>query len=628
MESSKPPSTASDQPKDAPAKPSTHEGAAAAKGKAGTADTKAAPRKSNGAAPKGGGNRNRKDADAAKPIVNPNSTEADPELVALDRAERVLFPQALRGIRPTFSFETDGDWAAINRPSSEAKPPEDAWYRELVLPQIYPNIDGRILTYLEFYRSSAEGKAILRAWTKKRGKYEAAIVSTLTKNGVPRELLWQCLAESALNPTIRSPAGAAGLWQFMPETAKMYGLIVDRWLDERLDPERATAAAAKMMSDLFERMGNWELALAAYNMGEAGLLRAIRKYNTNDFWTLSRYEAGLPWETALYVPRIVAITIAMSNPRTFGIDDIVPDEPVAVDTVLLSAGQPLSAVARAAGIAESELAELNPQLLAGRLPPALGKERGTVRVYVPRGRGEQVRNRLSRGSGPEPDLESYAMKRGETLDSVALVRGTSVETLRSINGIANGESMEPGTIILVPRTGSASLDPSGAEDERVAVVPPDVKVPKDQRRVFYRVGPGDTLSSIAEAFSVTRAELLELNSLDPSAKLQPSLLLQISLPKDAKPKGVVYREEKDFRVFVAGSPAFLDYFETQRGNERVVVQARPKDTLATIGARHGLSVGMMERINRRSRRDPLTPGDYVVVYVRRSGAQDRVGVAQ
>jgi membrane-bound lytic murein transglycosylase D len=560
--------------------------------------------------------------------VNTNSTDTDPELLALDRAERVLFPQALRGIRPTFSFETDGDWAAINRPASAAKVPEDAWYRELVLPQLYPNIDGRILTYLEFYRSQPEGKAILRAWSKKRGKYEAAIVSTLTKNGVPRELMWQCLAESALNPTIRSPAGAVGLWQFMPETARMYGLIVDRWLDERLDPERATAAAAKMMSDLFERMGNWELALAAYNMGEAGLLRAIKKYNTNDFWTLSRYEAGLPWETALYVPRIVAITIAMNNPRAFGIDDVVVDEPVAVDTVMLSAGQPLSAVARAAGITESELSELNPQLLAGRLPPSLGKEHSTVRVYVPRGRGEQVRNRLSRISGPEPDLESYSLKRGETLDSLALARGTTIDTLRSINGIGNGESLEPGTILLVPRTGSSPLDSAGAEDDRVAVVPPDVKVPSEQRRVFYRVAPGDTLSSIAEAFSVTRAELLEYNSIDPSAKLQSSLLLQILLPKDARPKGVVYREEKDFRIFVAGSSEFLEYFENQRGNERVVVQARPKDTLASIGSRHGLSVGMMERINRRSRRDPLAPGESVVVYVRRSGAQERVGSAQ
>jgi membrane-bound lytic murein transglycosylase D len=551
--------------------------------------------------------------------------------MALGRAERALFPQALRGLRPQFSFDTDGDWAQPGtwQPVVKAKDePSPSWYRELSLPQIYPNVDGRILTYLEFYRSQPDGKSILRAWAKKRGRYETTLVSTLTKAGLPQDIVWQSLVESAHNPTIKSPAGAAGLWQFMPETARMYGLTVDRWMDERLDPERATEAAAKMMRDLYQRFGNWELALSAYNMGEAGLLRAIRKYNTNDFWTLSRYEAGLPWETALYVPRIIAITIAMNNPRAFGLDDVIVDEPILLDTVVLSAGQPLSAVAKAASITDEQLVQLNPQLLLGRLPPKVGSANTGVRIYVPRGKGELLRNRLARTLGPEPDLESYAVKRGESVESIALRRGVSVDVVKSINRIAEGENLESGTVLLLPRASSGNLEQESVEEERIAVVPPDVPVSADLRRVFYRVSEGDTLSSIADAFSVTRAELLEANSLDPSARLQQSMLLQILLPKESKPSAIHYYEEQAMRVLVAGSDPFLDYFEGLRGNERLVVQAKAKDTLASIGARHGVSVGMMERINRRSRRDGLAPGESVVVYVRRTGGQERVGSAQ
>ena len=560
-----------------------------------------------------------------------NSTHCDPELLALERAERELFPQALRGIRPTFAFDSDGDWAWSGSSGDDSRTTnrvENAWYRDLILPQIFPNVDGRILTYLEFYRSQPEGRTILRTWAKKRGKYESTIVSALTKAGVPRDLVWQSLVESAHNPTIKSPAGAVGLWQFMPETARLYGLTVDRWLDERLDPERATEAAARMMSDQYQRFGNWELALAAYNMGEAGLVRAIRKYNTNDFWTLSRYEAGLPWETALYVPRIIAITIAMNNPKAFGIDDVPPDESVALEAVVLAAGMPLSTIARAAGISEEQIAQYNPQLLAGRLPPAVGAGRTLVRVYVPRGLGESLRNRLSRLLGPEPDLEGYALKRGESLDAVASRLGVSLELLKSVNRIAEGEAIEPGTVLLVPRAAAIGGDSNGADVVRVAVVPPDVRLSGELRRVFYRVSPGDTLSRVAESFGVSRVELLETNSLDPSARLQPDMLLQILISKEFAPKNVKFLEEKECRVLVAGSNAFFDYFEEQRGNERIVVQAREKDTLASIGARHGISVGTMERINRRSRRDVLTPGEPVVVYVRRASAPERVGVAK
>ncbi|HEY5956663.1 MAG TPA: lytic transglycosylase domain-containing protein, partial [Polyangiaceae bacterium] len=312
-----------------------------------------------------------------------NDTASDPELRALGKAEKALFPWALRGVRSSFSF--DDSPLQFQSDAQQELGPGSAWVKDLRLPATFPNVDGRILTYLDFYRVTPEGKAILRGWAKKRGRYEALITSILAKAGVPTDLVWQSLVESGHNPTIRSPAGAAGLWQFMAETARMYGLTVDRWVDERLDPERSTQAAARVMGDLYQRFGNWELALAAYNMGDAGLMRAIRKYNTNDFWVLSRYEAGLPMETALYVPRIIALTIAMQNPKTFGIDEIEPDPACEFEPATVPSGQLLSGIARCLGVTDEALVRLNPQLLAQRTPPSAGSDKVTARVLVPLG---------------------------------------------------------------------------------------------------------------------------------------------------------------------------------------------------------------------------------------------------
>src|SRR5262249_49570704 len=147
----------------------------------------------------------------------------------------------------------------------------------------------------------------------------------------------------------------------MPDAGRTYGLTIDRWVDERLDPERATEAAARYLADLYRRFGSWELAMAAYNMGYAGLNRAIRKFSSNDFWELARYEAGLPWETTLYVPKIVATAIMMNNPTAFGIADIAPEPPQNFDTVLVGPGTPLEAVASAAGVTVETIEALNPQ---------------------------------------------------------------------------------------------------------------------------------------------------------------------------------------------------------------------------------------------------------------------------
>lgn len=557
----------------------------------------------------------------------------DPELRSLRAAERVLFPRPLTGVEPGWSWDLPEAVAKVGpevitqgapslRPSGARREavegaPDAIWLKSLSMPSLPIVLDEFVIKYLRFYRDSPSGKAIARVWTKKSGRYAAAMRSELSRAGVPTELVWLSMIESGHNPTIVSPAGAAGLWQFMPDAGRTYGLTVDRWVDERLDPERSTQAASRYLSDLYRRFGSWELAIASYNMGYGGLARSIRKFNSNDFWELVRYEAGVPWETTLYVPKIFALSIVMNNKKAFGLDTVESDPPESFDVVQVGPSVPLADIARAAGVSEAEINSLNPAYLAGRTPPAApGSSKPSWRVHVPPGKGIQCTAALARTASDEDPLQTYVTKFGETVESIANAHGVSEARLRAINHVEPKEQLAAGTVLLVPRTPRAAATPPNDE---VVVVPPREFAYADRSRLFYRVLSGDTLSRVANAFGVSVADIGLWNALDENARLQSGMALQLFVDKR---KTIAARtiNPSETRVLVAGSPDFYDYFEGQNGRKRVVVSARENDTLATLGKRYGMTVGSMERINRRSRTDKLHAGESIVVYVDRGRA--------
>jgi membrane-bound lytic murein transglycosylase D len=428
-------------------------------------------------------------------------------------------------------------------------------------------------------------------------------------------LVWLSLIESGHNPTIVSPAGAAGLWQFVPESARMYGLTVDRWVDQRFDPERSTEAAVRYLSDLRTRFGSWELAMAAYNMGHGGLLRAMKKFNSNDFWVLIRYEAGLPYETTLYVPKILATAIAMANKKSFGIDDVEPDAPLSFDTVEVGPGVDLADVARAAEAPLDELRALNAQYLSGRTPPLAGAARRWP-VRVPPGKGLVAGQRLAQSQPRGAAVgDPYVIKFGDTVEAVATMFGVSTRELADRNRVAPDERLRAGNVLFVPR-GSASSELKPPADEEVVVVPARRFPDGDRRRVFYRVLPGDTLADVASAFGVLPSELSLWNALDRAANLQQGMTLQVFAQKDADLSRIRFLSEHEARVLVAGSEEFFGHFEAQNGRKRITVTAKKGDTLALIGKRYGMSAGMMERINRLAANTAMKEGDAVVVYAK------------
>lgn len=579
------------------------------------------------------------EASAAKPAVRrgvaggATRTELaagtdDPELRALREAERVLFPRPLDGAVAGFRWGGSEDGEVVDsglppdgrltpRPGGEDRGVTAEWIRSLTLPNLPVRLEARVVRYLKFYRDNPRGRAIARVWARKSGRLAPALKAEFAKAGLPTDLVWLSLIESGHNPTIRSPAGAAGLWQFMPESGRMYGLTVDRWVDERLDPTRSTEAAIMYLSDLHRRFGNWELAMAAYNMGHGGLSRAIQKFNSNDFWELCRYEAGIPWETTLYVPKIMAIAVVMNNKKAFGIADVTPDAAERFEAVIVESATSLDHVARVGGVSEKTLTQLNPQLLAGRVPPVRpGQRSERFRVRVPVGTGAGITARLAQSEAESARLSSHVVKLGDTLDSVARNIGSDAAVLKTANRVGDDETLAAGTVLVVPR--SARKDSAAPASPDVVVVPPRRFDYPDRERVFYIVRSGDTVNEIAKTFGVARGDVEAWNALDSSARLQPSMTLQLWVKKEALPSDARFSREAEVRVLVAGTPEFIDYYEGLGGKKRLTVAAREGETLASIGRRYGLSSGWMERINRKSRRKKLHAGEMVVVYVPKS----------
>ena len=537
----------------------------------------------------------------------------------------------------------------VEAPSSA---PDDAssdlsWLAGLEMPDMPVRWEPRVVEYLRFFRDDPRGHILFANLFRHAGRFRAMMQAELRQRSLPEDLVWVSMIESGFDAAARSASGAAGLWQFMPETGKIYGLTVDRWLDQRYSPELATAAAADLLGDLHRRFGSWELALAAYNMGYGGVSALVRRYNTNDFWALARTEGTLPWQTTLYVPKILAASVVAHNLAAFGFGDMLLDPPSAADRVDVPAGYSLALVAQGAGCDTKDVETLNPELRAARTPPA-AEGAGSYSIKVPAGRGTALGRALARARRPEAPVDRYVVRFGENLEQIALAHKTTTQRLIDLNAIAPGETLRGGTTLLVPKADAqapaalpspvhAEPTPVPADEHSTAlvpsspapgapavvkdtfVVPSDEFIYPDRRRVFYRVLVGDTPHEIARGLHVSIDDLMRWNGLDPSARLQEGMTLQAFVGADADLAKIVVVPESAAHVVPVASEEFFSTFEQSKKVRRVTVAAKDGDTLESIGARLGVASHTMEWINRRGRADPLRVGETVVVYLPNRG---------
>jgi len=551
---------------------------------------------------------------AGRPVVAPISSGASesPELDELREVEDILFwdiervpalapgsakPEVLNsGLPPAVSS------GAVDPPPSSAESSELRWMAQLAKPDLPFRWDVRLIRYLDYFKNNPRGRSFVQSLLKRSGRYEAKMRELLRARKLPEDLVYLALVESGMNPRIVSHAGAAGLWQFMPKAATAYGLRIDKHVDERLDPQRSTEAAMRFLQDLHARFGRWELAMAAYNMGHGGLLTSIRKYNTNDFWELSQLEAGIPFETALYVPKIVAIAFVARNKEVFGCTDLQLDP---AEKLVVDATPPPPAPGKLESVASAKKPVTT--VVAPATTPALPVDVAPVEVE---GKGRDQSQTLLVDSPPV----KYTLRWGESLEYVASTVGTTESRLRALNALTNPVPPRPGTVILVPRSGAKPAQ----LDQPVAVVPARTSPVAGKKRVFYEVVWGDDLSDVARTLGVTADDLCHWNNLDRSANLHGKMVLQAFVAEDRSLSDVRTIASKDARVLVVGSPEFFDHFEAKNGRVRSVVTVNDGDTMQSLAKKFGISVGMMERINHRSRDSVLKRGETLIVYGRKA----------
>ncbi len=282
---------------------------------------------------------------------------------------------------------------------------------------------------------------------QRSGRYYAYIVKTIREAGLPEEIAWLPLIESGFKVRALSRARALGLWQFIPSTGYKFGLKRTDWVDERLDPVKATAAAIAYLKELHDIFGDWATVLAAYNCGEGNVLRVIRSQKINyldNFWDL--YER-LPRETARYYPRFLAVLAIMKDPAKYGFTLERLDEPVPYDRVTVQKPMHLGKIADKIIVSKDVLADLNPELRQHATPPT------SYDLNIPVGAGELLRANLDAipsWTPPRPHYVSHRVRRGETLSTIALRYRTSVQKIMEANRLKNGRFIRAGQKLKIP----------------------------------------------------------------------------------------------------------------------------------------------------------------------------------
>jgi len=413
---------------------------------------------------------------------------------------------------------TFGTAAVASKPQAAIEPEPLSTEHDIAIP-----LNQRVLAYIELFQGRLHD--FIEQGMKRGSQYLPMIQNVFRAEGLPLDLAYVPLVESAFKPTALSRTKARGVWQFMAGTALENGLKRDWYVDERSDPEKATVAAAKYLhtlGNLFD--GDWHLALASYNGGPGRLQRAVKSSRLDDFWKLAARPKLLPRETREYVPMILAAIVIARSPAQYGFD-FSPDAPVAYDRVTLSRAVDLRHVAEWTDTSIDQIQALNPELRRMTTP----FKDAQYELKVPAGTAGQVRDRLA--EAPAADLASlkfYTVKRGDTLPLIARKLRVSRDDLAGANSIKGTARVEAGDQLVVPHEATALM---AARSERPAP-PTQARTTVSQSgqlaratansnrvRVSYSVRKGDTLASIARVYQTTVATIKSWNPWMPTDRL-------------------------------------------------------------------------------------------------------------
>ncbi len=317
----------------------------------------------------------------AKTTLTPSEEFLAPPLIGNSAKEKVM-NQNLAIERANQFFANAAKKAKLaEKKKAKASKPNTTAYTSVDqrpgfdLPVTY---NSKVRRWIRFFQTT--GQRDFKIWLERSARYEPKILPLLQQRGLPQDLFFLAMIESGFSARAVSTASAVGYWQFMAPTAKRYGLETSWWLDERRDIIKSTVAAASYLNDLYRMFDSWYLAAAAYNMGEGRTQRLIKKYNTRNYWELSK-KPDFPKETESYVPKIIAAMLIAKAPHMYGFQNIKPQKPYEYEVFEVPGGTDLENLAYYAGIDKNDLRQMNPELVKGFVPQFV--DRHTIRL--PRG---------------------------------------------------------------------------------------------------------------------------------------------------------------------------------------------------------------------------------------------------
>jgi membrane-bound lytic murein transglycosylase D len=364
-------------------------------------------------------------------------------------------------------------------------------------------VNAKVLGYVELFQGNLHD--FMSTTLARSVQYVPMIQDVFRAEGLPLDLAYVPIVESAFKNTALSRASAKGMWQFIQDTATENGLQQNWFLDERSDPEKATVAAAKYLKSLADEFdGDWNLALASYNAGPGRIEHAVKLAKTADYWKLSASTKYLPRDTREYVPMILAAVIIARNPTRYGFDVAVPTPP-AYEKVTVPGALDLRIIAEWAGTTVEDIQTLNPELRRTTTPSS-GHD-----LKVPMGTAPAIEAKLA---AADPSLfttfKFYSVKRGDSITSIARQFKVTTAELRTANDLKTSSRVRSGQTLMIPQPRASALP------ARPAAATPSTSTSSSSSAASqqtYKVRPGDTLSSIARHFDMTVTDLKRINQL-------------------------------------------------------------------------------------------------------------------
>lgn len=358
-------------------------------------------------------------------------------------------------------------------------------------------------------------------------RYLFYIIEEVERRRMPAEIALLPIIESEFDPDAYSHRHAAGLWQFVPSTAKAFGLEQNWWHDERRDIIAATQAALDYLQMLYKMFGNWKLALAAYNWGQGSLKKVIDEGHGGNK-SVNYQEIGLPAETRNYISKLIAIRNIIANPRRYGIKlKSIPNRPY-FEQITITQQIDVQLAARLAGISESEFNALNPAYHR----PLIKAEDSPRTLLLPVTKVKTFVDNLENYDKSLVSWRIYQIEQTETLRDLSSRYRIPVARLAEINGVSERATLKKGQILLVPRDGSSAREMTYLAHYQLKqpVRPATRRSQSSEERIVYTVKKGDTLHAIAKRYGIDIKTIRLWNKGSDQLSIGQKLTLKLTSP--------------------------------------------------------------------------------------------------